>query len=64
MDFIDFDLLMSLSRRTSAYIDHYHILLQFGSDMQKGSFFNQVSDHGGYFSESTGSTPPWGLCGE
>ena len=22
-------------------------LLQFGSDMQKGSFFNQVSDHGG-----------------
>ena len=27
MDFIDFDLLMSLSRRTSAYVDHYHILL-------------------------------------
>ena len=22
-------------------------MLQFGSDMQKGSFFNQVSDHGG-----------------
>ena len=27
MDFIDFDLLMSLSRSTSAYVDHYHILL-------------------------------------
>ena len=22
-------------------------MLQFGSDMQKGSFFNEVSDHGG-----------------
>ena len=26
MDFADFDLLMSLFRRASAYIDHYYIL--------------------------------------